>query len=143
MNFRRVAGQGQDIALRSYQRFFDGIPRSSFAAKKAKPFSKFFKLSEEVKEALYTNKPAVALESTIYTHGFPYPDNVALALDLEAIVRREGGIPATIGVLDGVARVGLSQEELTTLASSAGKKDTMKVSRRDLPYILGLVSDFL
>ena len=84
--------------------------------------------------------PVVALETTIYTHGFPYPDNVALALDLEAIVRRNGGVPATIGILDGVAKVGLTNEELTALASSAGKSETMKVSRRDIPYILGLVS---
>lgn len=84
-------------------------------------------------------KPIVALETTIYTHGFPYPDNVALATHLETVVRTNGGIPATIGVLHGVARVGLSPQELIELASAAGKMETMKISRRDLPYITGLV----
>ena len=97
-----------------------------------------FQISDEVKEAIASNKPVVALETTIYTHGFPHPDNVDLALSLEAIVRRIGGIPATIGILNGIARVGLSEHELITLASAAGKEETMKVSRRDIPYILGL-----
>ncbi|KAK0108820.1 hypothetical protein ONS96_002662 [Cadophora gregata f. sp. sojae] len=96
------------------------------------------KVSDEVKHALSNNKPVVALESTIYTHGFPYPDNVALALGLEEIVRRNGAVPATIGILHGVARIGLNENEITELASSAGKPETMKVSRRDLPYILGM-----
>jgi pseudouridine-5'-phosphate glycosidase/pseudouridine kinase len=98
----------------------------------------FFKVSEEVREALAQRKPVVALETTIYTHGFPYPDNVALASELESIVRVNGGIPATIGILDGVARVGLSTEELERLASSAGSKSTLKLSRRDLSYACGL-----
>ncbi|KAJ8071692.1 hypothetical protein OCU04_002009 [Sclerotinia nivalis] len=100
--------------------------------------SRIFKISEEVEEATKSNKPVVALESTIYTHGYSYPENVQLALDLENIVRLNGGIPATIGVLDGVARVGLSKEELIAVASAQGKPETMKVSRRDLPYILGM-----
>lgn len=87
-----------------------------------------------------SRKPIVALETTIYTHGFPYPDNVALALDLESIVRRNGGVPATIGILEGVARVGMTTEELKRITAAAGDPETMKVSRRDLPYILGLVS---
>lgn len=99
-----------------------------------------FKISPEVTEALQSRKPIVALETTIYTHGFPYPDNVALALDLESIVRRNGGVPATIGILDGVARVGMTTEQLRMITASAGKPETMKVSRRDLPYIFGLVS---
>jgi pseudouridine-5'-phosphate glycosidase/pseudouridine kinase len=98
-----------------------------------------FKISDEVQEAVLSGKPVVALETTIYTHGFPYPDNVALASHLESVVRMNGGVPATIGVLHGVARVGLSPEELIELASAAGKKETMKISRRDLPYITGLV----
>ena len=102
-----------------------------------------FKVSPEVNDALQTRKPVVALETTIYTHGFPYPDNVALALDLESIVRRNGGVPATIGILDGVARVGMTTEQLRDITASAGKPETMKVSRRDIPYILGLVSHTL
>ncbi|TVY19815.1 Pseudouridine-metabolizing bifunctional protein [Lachnellula arida] len=108
------------------------------AQKKKKSVHEVLQISPEVQEAVWRNKPVVALESTIYTHGFPYPENVALALDLEKIVRKNGGTPATIGVLNGVVRVGLNSEEITALASSAGKPDTMKVSRRDLPYILGM-----
>jgi len=98
-----------------------------------------FQLSTEVSRAVHNNLPVVALETTIYTHGFPYPENVALALDLEKIVRANGAIPATIGVVGGVARVGLTSKEIMTLAAGAGKPETMKVSRRDLPYILGMV----
>jgi hypothetical protein len=106
----------------------------------AHPEDKHFQVSPEVKEALSSGKPIVALETTIYTHGFPYPDNVALALDLESIVRRNGGVPATIGILDGVAKVGMTTEELRRITAAAANTETMKVSRRDLPYILGLVS---
>lgn len=71
--------------------------------------------------------------------GFPYPENVALSSHLESLVRVNGGIPATIGVLNGVARVGMQAEELIELVSKAGKSETMKVSRRDLGFISGLV----
>jgi hypothetical protein len=98
-----------------------------------------FQISAEVESAVYEHRPVVALETTIYTHGFPYPDNVSLALDLEKIVRANGAVPATIGIIDGVAKIGLTKDEIERLASSAGNPDTMKVSRRDLPYILGLV----
>ncbi|KAI9926659.1 hypothetical protein ASPWEDRAFT_73052 [Aspergillus wentii DTO 134E9] len=100
--------------------------------------NKFLKVSEEVRDAVATGKPVVALESTIYTHGFPYPESVALASLLESVVRSNGGVPATIGILDGVARVGLNTEELIELASTAEKKNALKVSRRDLGYICGL-----
>lgn len=69
----------------------------------------------------------------------PYPDNIALASRLESIVRISGGVPATIGVLNGVPKVGLGAEELIELASSTQKGNLMKVSRRDLGYIAGLV----
>lgn len=101
-----------------------------------------FRVAEEIQEAVHSGKPVVALETTIYTHGFPYPDNVALASHLESVVRLNGAIPATIGILDGVARVGLSTEELLQLTSAAGKPETMKISRRDLPYITGLVGQY-
>ena len=96
-------------------------------------------MSDEVREALQSNKPVVALETAIYTHGFPYPENIALSSQVESVVRVNGGIPATIGVLNGVAKVGFSAEELIELAASAGKESTRKVSRRDLGYICGLV----
>jgi pseudouridine-5'-phosphate glycosidase/pseudouridine kinase len=79
----------------------------------------------------------VALETTIYTHGFPYPDNVALASHLESVVRVNGGVPATIGIVDGIARVGLSPEELIKLTSSASNANTLKLSRRDLSFVCG------
>lgn len=72
--------------------------------------------------------------------GFPYPENVALSSQLESLVRVNGGIPATIGILNGVARVGMEAEELIELVSSAGSKDTWKISRRDLGFISGLVT---
>ena len=71
--------------------------------------------------------------------GFPYPDNVDLATKAEAAIRKGGAVPATIGVLDGIARVGFSQLELERLASTAGQKTTVKVSRRDLPFVVGMV----
>ncbi|KAL9103971.1 MAG: hypothetical protein Q9163_001033 [Psora crenata] len=98
----------------------------------------FIKVSDEVRDAVKCKKPVVALESAIYTHGFPYPENTALASHLESVVRHNGGVPATIGVLGGVARVGLDANELSQLTASAGKPDTRKVSRRDLGYICGL-----
>ncbi|OCL14676.1 hypothetical protein AOQ84DRAFT_330647 [Glonium stellatum] len=98
----------------------------------------FLRISDEVQEALNSKKPVVALETTIYTHGFPYPDNVALASHLESVVRINGGVPATIGIIDGVARVGLSPEELIQLTSSAGHENTLKISRRDLGFVCGL-----
>ncbi|KAJ6090008.1 hypothetical protein N7467_005224 [Penicillium canescens] len=100
--------------------------------------SKFFKVSEEVRDAVATGKPVVSLETTIYTHGFPYPDNIALAALLESTVRANGGVPATVGIVGGVAKVGLNAEELIELASTAEKKSALKVSRRDLGYICGL-----
>ncbi|KAI5271163.1 IdgA domain protein [Aureobasidium subglaciale] len=102
--------------------------------------SPYLKVSEEVQQAIHENRPVVALESTIYTHGFPYPDNIALASHLESIVRAGGGIPATIGILDGVARVGLDAEEVIRLAGAAGKPDTLKISRRDLGFACGMGS---
>ncbi|KAG2414245.1 hypothetical protein HFD88_003436 [Aspergillus terreus] len=100
--------------------------------------SKFLKVSEEIRDAVATGKPVVALESTIYTHGFPYPESVALASLLESVVRVNGGVPATIGILNGVARVGLNADEIIELASTAETKSALKVSRRDLGYICGL-----
>lgn len=98
-----------------------------------------FRVSEEVEAAISTRQPVVALESTIYTHGYPQADMVDLALRLEDVVRLNGAIPATIGIVDGVARVGLEREELIRLASTAGEPNVLKVSRRDMAFIVGLV----
>jgi pseudouridine-5'-phosphate glycosidase/pseudouridine kinase len=100
--------------------------------------SSLFKVSEEVQDALATGKPVVALETTIYTHGFPYPENVALSSHLESLVRVNGGVPATIGILNGQALIGMQADELIELVASAGSKDTWKISRRDLGFIGGL-----
>lgn len=86
-----------------------------------------------VQEALADHRPVVALESTIITHGMPYPHNLSTAREVEAIVRAEGAIPATIGILEGRIHVGLSSDELDFLAQS---KTALKVSRRDLPYVI-------
>ncbi|XP_038610759.1 pseudouridine-metabolizing bifunctional protein C1861.05-like isoform X3 [Tachyglossus aculeatus] len=85
-----------------------------------------------VREALTLGKPVVALESAIVTHGMPYPRNLSVARAVEEIVRTQGAVPATVGVLDGRIHVGLGDPELRALAEREG---TLKVSRRDLPYV--------
>jgi pseudouridine-5'-phosphate glycosidase len=89
----------------------------------------FYKLSKEVAEAQRRNKPLVALESTVITHGLPRPRNLNLARSLEAIVREEGAVPATIGVLDGRVLVGMEADELEKLAMLEFAR---KLSSRDL-----------
>lgn len=92
-------------------------------------------LSEEVRNALTGKLPVVALESTIISHGMPWPQNIATAKLLEQTVRDNGGIPATIAILDGKIRVGLSDADLDLLGTA---KNISKASRRDLPAILAL-----
>jgi pseudouridylate synthase len=90
-------------------------------------------LSPEVAAALAEGRPVVALESTIISHGMPYPQNVAMATEVEDIVRDHGATPATIAILDGRLCVGLTAEQLELLASDG---DVTKVSVRDLPYVV-------
>jgi pseudouridylate synthase len=90
-------------------------------------------LAPEVADALAEGRPVVALESTIISHGMPYPQNVAMATEVEGIVRDHGATPATIAILDGRLCVGLSPAQLELLASD---DDVMKVSVRDLPYVV-------
>ncbi|XP_023654009.2 uncharacterized protein [Paramormyrops kingsleyae] len=90
-----------------------------------------FKVHPSVSEALAENKPVVALESTIITHGMPYPHNLNTAKEVEAIVRAQGSTPATVGILNGRVHVGLSEEDLDFLSRGSG---LLKVSRRDLAY---------
>ncbi len=87
----------------------------------------------EVRDALVSGGGVVALESTIIAHGMPYPANVETALEVEAIVRAGGAVPATIAVSGGEIRVGLDRQGLERLASAEG---VMKVSRRDLPVVV-------
>ncbi|URT71872.1 pseudouridine-5'-phosphate glycosidase [Cytobacillus firmus] len=94
---------------------------------------KWLEYSEEVLEAKKANKPVVALESTIISHGMPYPQNVQTAKEVEEIIRKNGAVPATIAILNGKIKIGLSDEELEFLAQS---RDVEKASRRDLPYLV-------
>jgi pseudouridylate synthase len=91
------------------------------------------RISEEVRDALAARRPVVALETTIVTHGMPYPDNIATARSLEAEIRARDAVPATIGVLGGAVRVGLSESELDSLATAKG---VLKLSRNDLTYAI-------
>lgn len=95
---------------------------------------KYLEISKEVQEALAKGEAVVALESTIISHGMPYPQNVETALKVEEIVRNNGAVPATIAILNGKLKVGLSKEEIDYL----GKKglECTKASRRDIPFIL-------
>jgi pseudouridine-5'-phosphate glycosidase len=93
----------------------------------------FLLLSPEVAAARTAGKPIVALESTIISHGMPYPQNVRTAREVEQIIRDAGAVPATIAVIAGKICIGLSDEQLELLGSSP---DAMKVSRRDLAYVL-------
>ncbi len=95
---------------------------------------KYLSLNNEVKQAISKKQPIVALESTIITHGMPYPQNLQMALNVEQIVRKNGAIPATIAIMDGKLRVGLDRAELTNLAKNANK--AFKASRKDVAYIL-------
>jgi pseudouridine-5'-phosphate glycosidase len=95
-------------------------------------------LRPDIAEALAWGRPVVALESTLIAHGLPRPDNLALARELEAIVRDEGGVPATVGVVRGSAVVGLSESELEHVATAP---DVPKLSVRDLAPALALGSD--
>jgi pseudouridine-5'-phosphate glycosidase len=92
-----------------------------------------FSFSEEVRAARVAGKPVVALESTIISHGMPYPQNVQTAREVEAIIREHGAVPATIAIMHGKIHIGLSDAELELLGQSA---DALKVSRRDLPYVI-------
>ena len=87
-----------------------------------------FKIAPEVLQSQQFGMPLVALESTVITHGLPWPENFNLALDMEKMVREEQAVPATIAVMDGVVQIGLQEEELRTLAEA---KNVRKISLRD------------
>lgn len=87
----------------------------------------------EVQQALEQGLPVVALESTIISHGMPYPENVQMAKEVEQVIRDNGAVPATIALMDGRIKIGLTDEDLELLATS---KNVRKTSRRDLAYVL-------
>lgn len=91
------------------------------------------RISQEVAYALANNLPVVALESTIISHGMPYPKNVEIALKVEETIRINGAIPATIAIVNGDVVVGLSEDEIETLGN---KDDVIKVSRRDISFVM-------
>jgi len=93
----------------------------------------YIEIHPTVKKALEENLPVVALESTIISHGMPYPENIKMANRVEEIIRNEGAVPATIAILNGKIKVGLTPTELEELAKS---KDVVKVSKRDFGFVL-------
>lgn len=93
------------------------------------------KINEEVRRAIEDGRPVVALESTIISHGMPYPRNVECALAVEKAVRDNGAIPATIGIIDGEPIVGMTPEEIESFGK---KKGIVKVSRRDIPIVTAM-----
>lgn len=101
--------------------------------------NKYLDIAPEVQQALADGRPVVALESTIISHGMPYPKNVETALLVEQTLRDNGAVPATIAILGGRLKAGLSKEEITYLGK-AGRK-VAKVSRRDLPVICARGAD--
>ncbi|KAJ5076887.1 hypothetical protein M0811_00206 [Anaeramoeba ignava] len=97
---------------------------------------KYFEIKEEVQNSLKNKKPVVALETTIVTHGMPYPKNVEIAQEVEQIVRENGATPATIGVINGKIHVGMTKNDLEFLAQQRIQGNVTKVSRRDLSFVV-------
>ena len=95
--------------------------------------NKYLSVNPEVSEALSAGKPVVALESTIISHGMPYPRNMETALNVERIIRENGAVPATICIIGGKLVAGATEEQIARLAR--GGSDIAKVSRRDLPIL--------
>ncbi len=95
--------------------------------------SPYIKLSDEVQTALQEQRPVVALESTVIAHGLPYPANIEVAQAMEAAIRNEGAIPATVGIHDGKIVIGLSRDKIERLGT---EQHVLKVSRRDLAVAL-------
>jgi pseudouridylate synthase len=93
----------------------------------------YLEIHPEVKQALTEGKPVVALESTIISHGMPYPENLNTAIAVEEIVRANGAVPATVAIFNGKCYAGLTKEQLEIFAKT---KDVWKVSLRDIPYVI-------
>jgi len=95
--------------------------------------NEYLQMNDEVKDALEKGRPVVALETTIISHGFSYPDNLECGRNCERIIREEGAVPATIGIVKGKIKIGLDDEELRFFAEH---KETAKCSRRDLAAVI-------
>ena len=96
-------------------------------------YKKSLDVRSDIKEAIEADKPVVALESTILSHGMPYPENLEFARNVEKIIKEEGAVPATIAIIGGKIKVGLSDEELEIMCKA---ENVGKVSRRDLPIYI-------
>ena len=96
-------------------------------------YKKYLDVRSDIKEAIEADKPVVALESTILSHGMPYPENLEFARNVEKIIKEEGAVPATIAIIGGKIKVGLSDEELEIMCKA---ENVGKVSRRDLPIYI-------
>jgi len=96
-------------------------------------FNNYVDILPEIKEAIKAKKAIVALESTIISHGMPYPQNVETAKNVENIIREQGAVPATIGIINGRIKIGLTDEELEFMGKES---EILKVSRRDLPIVI-------
>lgn len=101
--------------------------------------NKYLDVLPEVAEALRLGKPVVALESTIISHGMPYPQNVETALKVEAVIRENGAVPATVAIIGGRLKAGLSADEIEYLGKKG--RDVIKASRRDLPVLVARGAD--
>ena len=99
----------------------------------AEMLKKYMDITPEVEQAVREGRPVVALESTILSHGMPYPENVAFAAEVERVIRAEGAVPATLAVIDGRLKAGLTEEELLRMCKGEG---VLKASRRDLPIVV-------
>lgn len=95
--------------------------------------NEYLEILPEISEAIVVGKPVVALESTIISHGMPFPQNVETAIAVEEVIREGGAVPATIAIMNGKCMVGLNKEQLTYFGKA---KDTWKVSLRDMPYVI-------
>lgn len=100
--------------------------------------NEYLDINPEVAEALERGEPVVALESTIIAHGMPYPKNVETALRVHQAIRENGAVPATIGIIGGRIKVGLTDDEIEYMGKA---EEVVKVSRRDLPFVLARGGD--
>ena len=101
-------------------------------------YKDFLDIKPEVAKAMEEGIPVIALESTIISHGMPYPKNVETALAVEDVIRKAGAMPATIGIIDGRIKIGLTEEEVEYMATA---KNVLKVSRRDFPLVISQKGD--
>lgn len=97
--------------------------------------NRYMDISKEILNALEHDRPIVALESTIISHGMPYPQNMKTALGLENIIKQNGVVPATIAIIKGRIKIGLTHDQIEFLSAS---NDVIKVSRRDIPYVIAM-----